>query len=292
MDTDHLISIIIPAYNRAYKISDAIKSIQAQTYQNWELIVVDDGSKDNIKEVMHQVCAKDNRIQFIRHNHNRGAQAARNTGIKMAKGEWIAFLDSDDQWLPESLTLRMEVARRDNVAVVHSGAYIQHNGKAPEIYHLPAWSGNIYRNILAKEGPVFPALLVKKKALERIGYLDERITAYQEWDTCIRLAKYFEFGFVPLPTFIYDYRTPNAISRDAVRNGLGYEQNLSKCWKDIIFYAGLETLSTHYKIASSWYQRGNDQFNSRRCAILALALKLLSPEEIIRKVKHFTCKSK
>jgi glycosyltransferase involved in cell wall biosynthesis len=285
-----LISVIIPAYNRADKIPIAIKSVQGQSYPNWEIVVSDDGSTDNTGEVIEQMMVHDSRIRLIRHETNAGAQAARNAGIKAAKGEWIAFLDSDDQFLPDSLSSRFAVAKRDNVQVVHSEALIQRPNEPLTRYYIPEWSGNIYRQILTKEGPVFPALLVKKEALERIGYLDANIKAYQEWDTCIRLAKHYEFGFEPHPTFVYDYRTANGISRDAIRAGKGYEQSLAKHWKDILIFAGTGTLSSHYEVAANWYKQGQDEKNSRRCAALAVFFKFLSPRRIVQKVQHVTKK--
>jgi glycosyltransferase involved in cell wall biosynthesis len=272
-------------------IINALKSVQAQTYANWEIVVVDDGSKDDTAKVVTEYALSDKRIHLIRHEKNRGAQAARNTGIKSAQGEWIAFLDSDDEWLPESLALRMAVAQRDNVKVVHSNAYIQHEGKPREIYYSPAWSGRIYRKLLAKDGPTFPSLLVRKEALEKIGCLDEKIKAFQEWDTCIRLAKYFAFGFEPKPTFIYDYSTSNAISRDIVRGGTGYEQNVSKHLIEIIAFAGSEALSYHYGVAARWYTNGNDLRNARRCAMLSMIFKVLSPTIVLRKIKNIFTKS-
>jgi len=286
-----LITVVIPAYNRADKIPIAIKSVQQQTYPNWEIVVADDGSGDGTAAAVEQMMKEDSRIRLIRHETNLGAQAARNAGIKTAKGAWIAFLDSDDQFLPDSLSLRMEVARRDNVSVVHSEAYIQKPSEPLQRFYIPAWNGNILRKILTKEGPAFPALLVKKEALERIGYLDEKIKSYQEWDTCIRLAKHFEFGFEPQPTFIYDYRTPNAISRDAIRAGAGYEQSLNKHWRDILFYLGTGALASHYEVAAGWYKQGNDTTNERRCARLAVILKFLSPARAVNKIKHLLAKA-
>jgi glycosyltransferase involved in cell wall biosynthesis len=281
-----LISVVIPAYNRADKIAFSIKSVQNQTYHNWEIVISDDGSTDNTGAVVEDLMAADNRIRLIRHESNAGAQAARNAGIRAAKGEWIAFLDSDDQLLPDSLALRLAVAHRDNVSVVHSEAYIQRPNEPLDRYYIPNWSGNIYRRVLSKEGPVFPSLLVKKSALEHIGYLDEKIKSYQEWDTCIRLAKHFEFGFEPQPTFIYDYRTPNAISRDAVRAGIGYEQSLSKHWRDILRHLGTGALASHYEVAAKWYRQGQDEKNARRCSRLAVMYKMLSPSRVLQKIKH------
>src|SRR5215217_3652483 len=99
MVNDPLISVVIPAYNRAATIEDCLRSVQAQTYQKWEVIVADDGSGDATVEIVKRLAREDARIRLVRHERNRGAQAARNSGIHAAKGSWIAFLDSDDQFL-------------------------------------------------------------------------------------------------------------------------------------------------------------------------------------------------
>lgn len=98
------VSVVIPTYNRAHLVGRAIQSVLNQTYQDFEIIVVDDGSTDNTEEVVKSF--NDPRIRYIRHDQNRGGSAARNTGIKMARGEYIAFQDSDDEWLPEKLESR------------------------------------------------------------------------------------------------------------------------------------------------------------------------------------------
>jgi GT2 family glycosyltransferase len=92
---------------------------------------------------------------------------------------------------------------------------------------------NVYRHLLGGAGPVFQALLVSAKALEAIGGLDETIVAYQEWETCIRLSKQFEFGFVPEPTFVYHCRGIDTISKHLLRGAKGYEQILRKHLRDI-----------------------------------------------------------
>jgi glycosyltransferase involved in cell wall biosynthesis len=171
---------------------------------------------------------KDNRIRLIRHSANRGAQAARNTGIKAAKGTWISFLDSDDEYLPNSLKVRVEKALKEKVAVVHSGSYIAMNNEELKNYRTNQPSGNVYGDLLASENPLFPALLVSKHAMKRIGYLDEKVVALQEWDTYIRLAKFYRFAFVPEPTFIWNYETENAIDRNILRCAMGYQYIVKK----------------------------------------------------------------
>lgn len=284
---DEMVSIVIPAYNRAAKIADAVRSIQQQTYKNWEIIVADDGSSDNTLKVIEDMAKEDKRIRSVRHERNKGAQTARNLGIRAARGPWIAFLDSDDQWLPESLEMRLRLAQQEDVAVVHSLAYIVHKDKPMEIYHLPAWRGQIYKNVLSHEGPMFQSLLVRKEALEKIGYLDESVVAYQEWDTAIRLAKFYPFGFVAKPTFIYDYTSQDAISRNSIRSAKGYEYILKKHFGDIVRYAGLAAVAYHYNVIARWYYEGGDARQAQRHSRLSLFFQLINPVIYLRKLKSF-----
>src|SRR5215472_18708530 len=105
-----LISVVIPVYNRENVIEAAIRSVQSQTYRDYEILVVDDGSRDSTPSILKRLTQEDARIKYLQHPANLGAQAARNTGIRSSKGRWIAFLDSDDQWLPQSLKARLGLA--------------------------------------------------------------------------------------------------------------------------------------------------------------------------------------
>jgi teichuronic acid biosynthesis glycosyltransferase TuaG len=101
-ETD-LVSVVTPAYNSAASITQTIRSVQTQTYKNWDMIIVDDGSNDNTHEVVEECGRADDRISLIRFHRNQGAAAGRNAGIEAAGGRYIAFLDSDDLWLPDKL---------------------------------------------------------------------------------------------------------------------------------------------------------------------------------------------
>lgn len=98
-----LVSIVTPSYNASSFIKETIQSVQSQTYKNWEMIIIDDVSKDNTCELIKEEIKKDNRIRLIELQENGGAAIARNTGINNAKAKYVAFLDSDDLWLPEKL---------------------------------------------------------------------------------------------------------------------------------------------------------------------------------------------
>tara|TARA_R110002051_G_scaffold44460_1_gene90015 strand:+ start:3365 stop:4135 length:771 start_codon:yes stop_codon:yes gene_type:complete len=103
----HLISIISPSYNSAEFIEETINSISAQTYQNWELIIVDDCSKDDTVSILKKISEIDNRIKYFTNTTNQGAAISRNIGLKNARGRFIAFLDSDDLWYPKKLEIQI-----------------------------------------------------------------------------------------------------------------------------------------------------------------------------------------
>ncbi len=110
---NELVSIIMPSYNTAKFISQTIESVLAQTYTNWELIIVDDCSTDNTDEVVKSFLS-DNRIKYIKNEKNSGAAVSRNRALREAKGKWIAFLDSDDLWLPEKLEKQISFMRKND----------------------------------------------------------------------------------------------------------------------------------------------------------------------------------
>lgn len=109
-----LVSIIMPSYNTAEYISDSIRSVQAQTYENWELIIVDDCSTDNSMEVISAF--NEPRIRLLKNEKNSGAAISRNYALREAKGKWIAFLDSDDTWVPEKLEKQIRFMKEHNYA--------------------------------------------------------------------------------------------------------------------------------------------------------------------------------
>lgn len=249
-----LITVVVPAYNRAATLERCVESVRAQSYPHWEVVVVDDGSADATRDVVQGLAANDGRLRLAAHPERRGAQAARNTGVRAARGEWIAFLDSDDEFLPHSLEIRLQRAIEEGTEVVHSACRVRQPDGTVQAYHVPRLSGRIYHDLLRREGPVFPALLVRRHALEAIGLLDEQILAFQEWDTCIRLARRFEFSFEPCPTFVYDCRGADAMSKDFVRNGRAYDQVVKKHFASILRHAGPAAIAYHHRQAQRWYE--------------------------------------
>jgi teichuronic acid biosynthesis glycosyltransferase TuaG len=117
------VSIIMPAYNAEKYIAESIKSVIDQTFKNWELIIIDDGSTDNTKVVVAQYAQNDNRIKYFWQKNGRQGKA-RNLGLANAKGELIAFLDADDKWEKEKLTIQFELIRNKGVDLVFSNCYL------------------------------------------------------------------------------------------------------------------------------------------------------------------------
>lgn len=125
-----LVSIITPVYNAERFLGDTIKSIQSQTYKNWELVLVDDCSKDGSSDMIKEFQANDDRIRYIKLEKNSGASVSRNTGIKNAKGRFIAFVDSDDIWQPEKLKIQIEYMLENNLGFTFTSyRYMKEDGK-------------------------------------------------------------------------------------------------------------------------------------------------------------------
>ena len=116
-----LVSIITPSYNTAGFIAETIRSVQSQTYPNWEMIIIDDCSSDNTDEVVKPFLADDKRIKYLKNERNSGAAISRNKALRMAQGKWVAFLDSDDLWLPEKLERQLKF-------MVENGYHFSYHG--------------------------------------------------------------------------------------------------------------------------------------------------------------------
>ena len=134
---EELVSIIMPSYNTGKYIANSIESVQAQTYTNWELILVDDCSTDDTDEVVESYLS-DQRIIYIKNEKNSGAAFSRNRALREAKGKWVAFLDSDDLWIPEKLEKQIKFMKENKFDFTYTDYMIQLNGTwLPYLYTGP-----------------------------------------------------------------------------------------------------------------------------------------------------------
>lgn len=193
------VSVILPTYNRAHMIKKSIDSVLSQTYSDFELIIIDDGSTDGTEEIISEY--KDDRIVFRKLEENGGGQSkARNFGIQMAKYDYLAFEDSDDIWYPNKLELQMKAIQNTSPKV----GMVYHKMK----YEIPEYgtvvlpqgerkrSGNIYKELLYDNMIGMPTLLVKKACVEDVGLLDESFNCLEDWDWVLRIAKKYEAIFI------------------------------------------------------------------------------------------------
>ncbi len=192
------ISAIIPTYNYGRFLRDAIDSALAQTYPAIEIIVVDDGSTDDTPQILDSY---GERIRVIRQN-NQGVGAARNAGIAAARGEYLAFLDSDDIWKPEKL--ERDIARFEadpGLGMVHCGAETFDNTGKTLFVSLTGMEGWVAPDLLRLEREVISApgsgTVVPKRVAEEVGGYDPRLQPSEDWDFCYRVATRYRLGFVP-----------------------------------------------------------------------------------------------
>ena len=205
------VSVIIPTYNRERLIARSVKSVLNQTYRNFEIIIVDDASTDNTEKVISSF--NDERIRYLRHDKNRGEAAARNTGIKLARGEYIASQDSDDEWLPEKLGKQIELFKNTppKVGVVYTGFWkIENNEKT----YIPfSWvnqkDGDIHKELLKGNFIGSPVALVRKECFEKAGMFDEKLFHLVDWEMWLRISKYYHFRYIDEPLVVAYYRSDN-----------------------------------------------------------------------------------
>jgi len=196
------VSVIIPTYNRAHLIGRAIQSVLNQTYKDFELIIVDDGSTDNTEDIIKEFQKKDKKINYIRHEKNKGGSAARNTGIKAARGEYIAFLDSDDEWLRNKLESEIEILNNKKDYVICSTGHTFIKEENEKIISKKCSKKQIISQkfVLRSECLTTNDFTVTKKATLKIGGFDEKLPARQDWDFWIRITS-IGLGFqIPIIT--------------------------------------------------------------------------------------------
>ncbi|WP_169924013.1 glycosyltransferase family 2 protein [Sulfurifustis variabilis] len=190
---DALVTVVIPTYNRAALLPKAIASVLRQTHARFEIVVVDDGSTDATATVVSSL--QDPRIRYVRHERNRGLPAARNTGIRAARGEYVAFIDDDDEWREDKLERQLQVIGRYD-AVLATGVA---DGYPLRIHRRPEISLDDLR-----KGSFNPSSLLAKTSVLRDVMFDESLRQGEDWDAFIRIGKRYSIGWLPEPLLIYN----------------------------------------------------------------------------------------
>lgn len=225
MDTTGKISVIIPTYNRANLIEISVRSVLDQTYDNLEVIVVDDGSIDDTQEVIERI--RDTRVVYRKLPSNQGVSNARNVGVSMATASLIAFQDSDDRWRKDKLEKQMEYWQaHPEYSMVYS-SYLYHTEEG-ESYQVPSENiqgeleGTIFTSLLLRNTIGAPTMLMQKDCFLQCGGFDLSYKSLEDWEFVLRFAKEYQVGFMREP-LVDAYLSRNSVSSAA---GAYYE---SRC---------------------------------------------------------------
>jgi glycosyltransferase involved in cell wall biosynthesis len=227
-DDASLVSVVITTYNRPSYLARAVESVHGQTYDPLELVVVDDCSDTPAESVLADLSVDLGRfheVTCIRHEENRGANAARNTGVRAASGEYVAFLDDDDRWRPEKTARPVEAfaAAGEETGVVYTGVVATH-GEDRETKTPPAVDGDLTKALLCRNVVgTLSAVMVRTDLAEAVP-LDEGFPSWADLEWYIRLSRRAAFARLPEPLVVYEFDSHNRLSSDFEKKLVAYER--------------------------------------------------------------------
>lgn len=286
---DTLVSIIIPAYNAAPFISETIQSVQNQSYQHWELIIVDDGSKDDTQAVV-QPFYEDSRINYFR-KENAGVSIARNTGFEKSSGTYLAFLDADDVWRENRLEKMLKRFGEDeDLGLVHS--YVQEIDQDSHLLETihKGKEGYILDSLLLWDGCNIPApssILVKREVVDNIGGFSPELSTAADQEFFFRVASQYKIGMVKEVLGLYRMHDKNMhkniqhMEEDHVRAYLLANQHQlfkSPSFKKKCF------ANLYYILGNSWWVNGQNKWKGVKFWGKALINNPLIAERFIKKL--------
>ena len=244
------VSVIVPVYNGEATIVRSLESVLAQSYKDFELIIVDDGSTDGTGKLVHAMADREKRIRYVRHDTNCGQSRARNTGIAASGGRYIAFQDSDDEWLPGKLQRQVDEMEASSPAVgmVYCLMYrVTPEGK--KVFRAGKFGpddADLYRQGLmyAFRGIGIQSCLFRHEVFDTCGGFDEQMKALEDMELLIRASRGYRFSCVDEPFVLY-YRGTDTVSRNHARNLEAAQYLLKKYSVDI--RAEKRLLAEHYR---------------------------------------------
>lgn len=244
---NRLVSVIIPTYNRAKLLPSAIESILSQTYTNWELYIVDDGSTDDTESVVGKYV--NNKIHYIKCDHSGVHAVVRNIGIRKARGEWVAFLDDDDLWLPNKLERQIDVVnRRKDVGLICTNGYRKtqetHKESFQLYFRLPARIADFcFEDLVRDNFVIHSSVLVRREALLSVGGYDEDRRICCDYELWLRLSLSTRFERIEQPLVIY---------RDIPKQSLRADASPFEYYKVMLaIYLGIRRFQYQKQIARS-----------------------------------------
>ena len=252
--TQPLVSTIIPTYNRADLVCDAIDSVLGQTYPHVEVIVVDDGSTDTTLETLGRY---GNKIQVIQ-QANAGPSAARNRGIKAAKGEIIAFLDSDDLWLPTKLQRQVAILMRADKSVpcCLCNAIMRGDDGEQRFFDMALLKPRYYEGLWLNVAEVLSsrfvffnqAVAIRREALDKVGLFDESLLFMEDHDIALRMALMGPWTYINEPLVIWRGGSENSLCEQAKKDTIGYHSCIEKVYANILTHQSIQYRSVRRRL--------------------------------------------
>jgi glycosyltransferase involved in cell wall biosynthesis len=275
------ISVVIPTYNRAASLRCAIESALAQTFRNIEIVVVDDNSQDNTQELVAGF--HDERITYIRHDVNKRVSAARNTGIAHARGKYIAFLDDDDEWLPEKLELQLRVFQHaaPTVGGVYAGAVTVERASRKILNHItPRKRGNVLASLLERNW-IAPtsSIVLKRECFETAGLFDTAMSFSEDYDLWLRVARDYAFEYVKEPLVKYYVQENGRLSTNYTTMIEGLERLMQKHGQ--LFSLHRKSFSQRYHVLGVIHYYNGDMTKAREAFAKALSLYPYEPRHYV-----------
>ena len=256
-----LVSVVIPNYNYAHYLRETIDSVLAQTYSDIEIIVVDDGSKDGSKDVL---VGYGDKVSTI-FQQNQGVSAARNNGVAASEGEFVAFLDADDVWLPTKVEKQVERFRGDaDLGLVHVGVdEIDADGNSL-VHRLEGVEGKVCTTLLMlkREGVLGggSGMMIRRTVFDEVGGFDLRLSTSADWDLAYRVSELYEVGFVAEILLKYRVHNSNMHANVGVMEHdmmLAFEKAFRTKDAEIIGVRRAAYGSLHQILAGSYFVAGN-----------------------------------
>ncbi len=251
-----IFSVIIPTYNREELVCNAIESVLNQTFDDFEIIIVDDGSTDNTFELVKNYHEK--RIIYA-YKQNGGQNTANNIALRLARGEYVAFLDSDDIWTKDKLKKTYEKFMSDpELGVVYNYTGMRENGVII-LGRDDKVEGRCYKEVLGQGYMTSPSFLsCKRSCFDVIGEFDEEQQACQDDDLCFKLCKHFKVGLIKEILGVYGVAAGNQITKNKKRGADYYLRLLEKYKDEIIRECGVEMMIRKYTRAKRLYNEINE----------------------------------
>lgn len=272
------VSIIIPTYNSSRFLKRTIGSVLAQTFRDWELLIVDDCSKDSTRLIVEEYSKFDKRIKFFKTETNSGGPATpKNIGVENARGEFIAFLDHDDEWFPEKLEKQLNVfknSKDDNLGLVSCGAnLINKKNKRFSIYN-PKKLKVGFPEILLRN-PIYSnsSVLIRKSVIDVVGERDDKMKYSEDWDMWIRICKN-NFKIEIMNDILFNYHFHDSNVTKAQKDSL-----LKVRDAEYVFNKHQDLYEKYNYVHVGWFRlgvmyfMGGDKTKSRECFKKSLEIK-------------------